>query len=194
MAELYAIAGTVERARFMLQAGVPYLQLRFKERPLAPHRDEIVSWLRRFSKTRLIINDDLAFAVEVGAWGAHLGQEDAMRYAPADLRRAPLKLGISTHDDGEIRRALELGAAMIGFGPVFATDTKALAHAPRGVARLSEVVRASPVPVIAIGGIAPENLTPVVETGVALIAMISALERFRSAEALAALMAALRGG
>jgi thiamine-phosphate pyrophosphorylase len=61
------------------------------------------------------------------------------------------------------------------------------------VARLGEVVRISPVPVIAIGGIAPENLTPVVRTGVALIAMISALERFRSAEALAALMAAMRG-
>jgi thiamine-phosphate pyrophosphorylase len=82
---------------------------------------------------------------------------------------------------------------MIGFGPVYATGTKALAHAPQGVARLREVVRVSPVPVIAIGGIAPENLTPVMETGVALIAMISALERFQTAESLAALMAAMRG-
>ena len=194
MAELYAIVGTLERARFMLEAGVPYLQLRFKERPLAPHREEIAAWPARYPGTRLIVNDDLAFALAVGAWGAHLGQQDLMRYAPGELRRATLRLGISTHDDGEIRRALELGAALIGFGPVYPTGTKPLAHAPQGVARLGEVVRSVPVPVVAIGGITPENLAPVVRTGVALVAMISGLERFQTAEALAGLMAALRGG
>jgi thiamine-phosphate pyrophosphorylase len=193
MSELYAIVGTLERARFMLDAGVPYLQLRFKERPLAPHREEIAGWPRRYPRTRLIINDDLAFAIAVGAWGAHLGQEDAMRYAPAELRRAPLKLGISTHDDAERARALEWGAALIGFGPVYPTATKDVRHAPQGVERLREAVRTSLVPVIAIGGITPANLALVVAAGPAMIAMISALEPFQTTQALQELMDAMRG-
>ena len=193
MADLYAIAGNVERARLMLEAGVPYLQLRFKDRPLSPHRPEIAAWPARYPRTRLIVNDDLAFAIAVGAWGCHLGQEDTMRYAPGDLRRAPLQVGISTHDDAEIARALELGAAMIGFGPIFRTGTKSVSHAPQGVARLAEVVRAVSLPVIAIGGITPENLAPVVETGVAMVAMVSALDRYDTPESLGPLMAALRG-
>ena len=115
-----------------------------------------------------------------------------MRYAPSDLAGAPLRVGISTHTDEEIRRALELGAAAIGFGPVFATATKTLAHEPQGVTRLREVVAQAPVPVVAIGGIGPEHLLPVAETGVAMIAMISALERFADSASLASLMAAMK--
>ncbi len=192
MAELYAIVGTLERARLMLAAKVPYLQLRIKDRPLAPHINEIAAWAQEFSATRLIVNDDLELAVSAGVWGVHLGQEDVMRYAPSDLAGAPLRVGISTHTDEEIRRALELGAAAIGFGPVFATATKTLAHEPQGVARLKEVVAQAPVPVVAIGGIVPENLLPVAETGVAMIAMISALERFADRASLASLMAAMK--
>ena len=176
MAQLYAIVGEIERARWMLEAGVPYLQLRFKERPLAPHRDEIASWPARYSATRLIVNDDLDFALSVGAWGVHLGQEDLLRYAPAQLRQAPVKVGISTHDDAEIRIAREKGAALIGFGPIFPTGTKTVTHGPQGLARLREVVRQVPLPVIAIGGIGADNAREVADTGAAMIAMISALD------------------
>jgi thiamine-phosphate pyrophosphorylase len=188
MARLYAIVGSLERARFMLGARVPYLQLRFKDRPLEPHREEISGWPARFPDTRLIINDDMDFAIRVGAWGVHLGQEDLLRYAPAQLRDARLKLGVSTHDEREIARALELGAALIGFGPIFATGTKALTHAPQGLARLREVVLTAPVPVIAIGGIHAGNAREVADTGVALIAMISGLEALTTAAELQSLM------
>jgi thiamine-phosphate pyrophosphorylase len=188
MAQLYAIVGTLSRARWMLEAGVPYLQLRCKDRPLAPHRDEIAAWPARYPATRLIVNDDLEFALSVGAWGVHLGQEDLLRYAPAQLRQAPLKVGISTHDDAEIRIAQEWGAAMIGFGPIFPTGTKAVTHGPQGIARLREVVQKVPLPVIAIGGIGAENAREVADTGVAMIAMISALDKIESAEALRELM------
>lgn len=192
MAELYAIVGGMGRAHWMLEGGVPYLQLRFKERPLAPHRDEIAGWVWRYPGTRLIINNDLDFALKVGAWGVHLGQEDRLRYALAHLRQAPLKLGISTHNEAEIAVARELGAAMIGFGPVFPTGTKALSHEPQGVARLREVVRSVPLPVIAIGGIGPANAREVADTGVAMIAMISALDRIDTHEELRKLMTAIQ--
>lgn len=191
MALLYAIVGSIERARFMLEAGVPYLQLRFKDRPIAPYRDEIRTWPGRYPRTRVILNDSVEEAIALNAWGVHLGQEDADRYLPEHLRAlqhdGPV-LGISTHDDAELARAKELGAAMAGFGPLFATDTKTLKHAPQGVARLAEAVRTAGVPLIAIGGIGEETLDAVADTGVAMIAMIAYLDRITTQAQLAALM------
>jgi thiamine-phosphate pyrophosphorylase len=191
MADLYAIVGDMERARLMLAAEVPYLQLRFKERPLAPHGAEIEQWATLFPATRVIVNDDLALALALRAWGAHLGQEDLGRYDRAAVRAAPLRVGISTHDDAEIARAVDCGAALLGFGAVFATDSKALTHAPQGVARLREVVAQAPLPVIAIGGIGAAELDAVADTGVPMVAMISHLDRCADAPALRALMARL---
>ncbi|MBI4082339.1 MAG: thiamine phosphate synthase [Candidatus Lambdaproteobacteria bacterium] len=192
MAELYAIVGSMERARFMLEQQVPYLQLRFKEGPLEPHRAEIAGWPRRYRRTRLIVNDDPAFAESVGAWGAHLGQEDLERHPPERLRGLRLKLGISTHSDAEIARALTYSPALLGFGPIFATSTKDVKHPPTGVARLREVVARVPLPIVAIGGIGAANLDAVVATGVALVAMISYLDAITSRAQMEALLARLR--
>ncbi len=188
MADLYAIVGTMERARLMLAAGVPYLQLRFKEQPLAPHRDEIAGWAARHPATRIVVNDDLESALALGAWGVHLGQEDLARYDRAAVRAAPLRVGISTHDDAEIARALDYGAALLGFGPIFATGTKAVAHGPQGVERLRTVVAEVALPVVAIGGITGDGVDAVADTGVQMIAMIAHLDRYATAEALQSLM------
>lgn len=191
MADLYAIVGSIERARLMLAARVPYLQLRFKDRPLAPHRDEVAAWQGQFPDTRVIVNDDLEAALAAGAWGAHLGQEDLDRYEPEVVRAARLSVGISTHDDAEVQRAVAYGAAMLGYGPIFDTATKALKHAPQGVERLRAMVQGAPRPVIAIGGITGENLAAVVDTGVPMVAMIAYLDHFDDAAGLQALMDAL---
>ena len=188
MADLYAIVGTLERARLMLEARVPYLQLRFKERLLAPHRAEIAAWAADFPATRVIVNDDLEQALALGVWGAHLGQEDLARYDAATVRAAPLCVGISTHDDAEIARAREYGAALLGFGPVFDTATKTLKHAPQGLARLAQVVRAVDLPIVAIGGIGEAQLDAVADTGVPMVAMIAYLDRFQDPAGLRALM------
>lgn len=192
MAELYAIVGSMERARFMLESGVPYLQLRFKEQPLAPHGEEIARWPREFPRTRVIVNDDLEFALAVGAWGVHLGQQDVRRYYPSMLQHLPLYLGISTHSDAEIERALTYRPAMLGFGPVFATGSKTTAHAPQGVERLGGVVRRVPLPVVAIGGITPHTAGEVAATGVAMVAMIAGLADVTAPDEIAALVQGLR--
>ena len=140
MAKLYAIVGSMERARIMLNAGVPYLQLRYKDAPLEPHRAEIGQWAERYPKTRLIINDDLDAAVKLGAWGVHLGQEDLHRYPLETVRDSPLAVGISTHSEAEIERALACDPALLGFGPIFSTTTKQVGHAPQGVTRLQKMV------------------------------------------------------
>jgi len=186
MALLYAIVGNIERARFMLESGVPYLQLRFKDRPLAPLRAEIRAWKSRYPATRVIVNDSLEEALAVEAWGLHLGQEDADRYAPKRLQAlseggGPV-LGISTHDNFEFARAKSLGAAMVGFGPVFDTSTKVLTRKPQGVDRLASAVKEFDLPVIAIGGIGEDTLDAVADTGVAMIAMIAYLDRLSTYE------------
>ncbi|MBI3991967.1 MAG: thiamine phosphate synthase [Candidatus Lambdaproteobacteria bacterium] len=191
MAELYAIVGDMPRARFMLAGRVPYLQLRFKAAPLTPHLREIAAWPALFPRTRLIVNDDVAFAEAVSAWGVHLGQEDLRKHDPRALRGARVRLGISTHTDEEIAHALTFKPAMLGFGPVFPTTTKDVGHAPQGVPRLARMLRQVALPVVAIGGITPANLGAVVATGVAMVAMISALDGIASHDELRALMRAL---
>ena len=191
MAELYAIVGTLERARFMVQAEVPYLQLRLKEQPLAPLAAEIQSLVREYPGTRIIINDDLDFAERVGAWGVHLGQEDLTRYTPESIRGSGVRVGISTHSDEEITHAMTYQPALLGFGPIFPTGTKALKHAPQGLERLRGVVRQVALPIAAIGGIGETNLDDVAATGVALVAMIGYLDRITTPEGLAVVMSRL---
>lgn len=193
MAELYAIAGDMERARFMLRAGAPYLQLRFKNEPLVPWREEISGWCAAFPETRLVINDDLGFAEQVGAWGVHLGQEDLLRYSPERLAGAAPRLGVSTHSDEEIAKARKISPAMLGYGPVFPTSSKETKRPPRGVERLRHVVETVPLPIVAIGGIDGSNLDNVVETGVAMVAMIAYLDQFETPAQLQSLIARMRG-
>ena len=191
MSKLYAIAGTIERARLMLEAGVPYLQLRFKNRPLAEHRGEVAGWPAAFPATRLIVNDDLDLAEAVGAWGVHLGQEDLRRYPRARLVETPLQVGISTHSDEEIVLAVEYAPTLLGFGPIFPTATKEVLHGPQGMERLREVLATAPVPIVAIGGITLSNMEKVAQSGVAMVAMIGQLERVESAREVKALMGRL---
>ena len=73
----------------------------------------------------LVVNDRVDIALAVGADGVHLGQTD-LRIA--DARRiagARLAIGVSTHDNAQVQAACAAGADYIGFGPVFATATKA---------------------------------------------------------------------
>ena len=182
MAELYAIVDSPQRARFMLEAGVSLVQFRLKSSPLAPHIGEISALTREFPASRIIINDDLEFALKAGAWGVHLGQEDLARYNPGELLSTPLRLGISTHSDEEIGYALSFRPEMLGFGPIFSTSTKELAYRPQGVARLREVVAKSPLPVVAIGGIDRSNMKAVAATGVAMVAMIGFLDNLSEKE------------
>ncbi len=123
----------------------------------------------------VIVNDDLAAARL--ADGVHLGQEDAalvdLPAVRADL--ADKIIGLSCGTPGEADIANRLGVDYIGVGPMFATATKADAGDPIGVEGVAAVVRASAVPVVAIGGIDGSRLSAVRGSGAAMAAMISAL-------------------
>jgi thiamine-phosphate pyrophosphorylase len=159
-----------------LLASASVLQVRVK----AAGRDELYAvarWARsatRAAGALLVVNDDLAIAEEVGADAVHLGQGDLP--LPLARARTRLAIGVSTHDLAQVRAATAGGADYLGFGPVFATATKADPDPVQGLAALAEAVRAAGgVPVVGIGGITPSRAAGVAATGAAAACAIAAV-------------------
>nr|HEX4316381.1 thiamine phosphate synthase [Kofleriaceae bacterium] len=123
----------------------------------------------------LVVNDRVDVALAVGADAVHLGQTDL---PIADARRIAggrLAIGVSTHDVAQVRAATAAGADYLGFGPVFATRTKANPDPVQGLAGLRAAVAATHLPVVAIGGIAPADAAAIYATGAAAICAIRAV-------------------
>lgn len=154
-------------AEICVARGVKMLQLREKgldDKALLAAAAEIMS-VTRGTETLFVMNDRADLAFLAGADAVHLGQGDV---SLADARRIVgngTRIGLSTHSPEQARGAIADGADYIGFGPVWPTPTKAVPDPAVGLAQLAEVVAFSPVPVVAIGGIFPENLDGVLATG-----------------------------
>ena len=161
--------------RAALDGGVRAVQLREKDlegRALYHLAVQLRELTARY-QARLLINDRVDVALAVEADGVHLGQTS---FPVAIARRllGPGKLiGVSTHNPEEIAAAA--GADFLVFGPVYATPSKAKYGEPQGLARLRQAVALSPSPLLAIGGIAIEQVADVLSTGAHGIAVISAL-------------------
>ncbi len=123
----------------------------------------------------LLINDRVDVAQALDAAGVHLAGHSL---SPALARRVlgPDKLiGVSTHSLDDARKAVGEGADFVVFGPVFDTPSKRQYGTPQGLQRLAEVVARVTCPVIAIGGIDPDNVSQVLQTGAHGVAMIRAV-------------------
>lgn len=173
-------------------AGASVLQVRIKPSRLVDGEPEpvattaeIVSAARMARRVTaehgalLIVNDRLDIALAVEADGVHLGQDDLpLADARALLDRIgwtrPFLIGISTHDQAELSAALAGGADYVGYGPVFATSTKANPDPVQGIDRLQRAVStAGDVPVVGIGGIDRDNAALVAATGAAAACCIA---------------------
>ncbi|MCK9380309.1 MAG: thiamine phosphate synthase [Sulfuritalea sp.] len=163
-----------------LDGGAPFVQYRNKmaSRPL--RRAQAAEMLRicRASGAKLIINDDVWLAVEIGADGAHLGRDDAPGGSLAAARDAlgPKRiLGVSCYNElarGE--QAAAAGADYLAFGSIFPSRTKPGAvRAPLEL--LGEARRRFGLPVAAIGGITLDNAAQVIAAGADMLAVVSDL-------------------
>ena len=123
----------------------------------------------------LIVNDRVDVALASGADGVHLGQDDFPIDRARELLGPDAVIGGTAKTLGQVRRAASEGADYVGFGPIYATGSKADAGDVKGLERLSEVSRASPIPVIAIGGIGGSTAADVIRAGAHGIAVISAV-------------------
>jgi thiamine-phosphate pyrophosphorylase len=172
---LYAITpegpGLEGKVRAALEGGVALLQYR-RRQGSAAEAQRIAALAREFG-VPLVVNDDVALALEIGAQGAHLGRADG------DLRRArerlgPRILGASCYNElARARVAVAAGADYVAFGSVFLSATKP--HAVRAPLELFRGARGLGVPLAAIGGITLENAPALVAAGADLLAVISDL-------------------
>ncbi len=153
--------------------GIKMLQLREKnlsDRELI----EAGKTLRRITRgtsTKLVINDRPDIAVICDADYLHLGQDD-MPVEEARKIVGKMKIGLSTHSIAQAKEALKQNPAYIGFGPVYPTNAKARPDPPVGTTQLKEVLAFANVPVVAIGGIFPDNIQEVLDAGAKNIAMV----------------------
>ncbi|MGP6489957.1 thiamine phosphate synthase [Duffyella gerundensis] len=175
---LYPVVDSVEWIERLLSAGVRTIQLRIKDRSSIDVEPAIVAAIALGKKyaARLFINDYWQLAIEHQAYGVHLGQEDLEVADLQAIQQAGLRLGISTHDDAELDRALALRPSYIALGHIFPTQTKAMPSAPQGISELQRhLARLGEIPTVAIGGISLARAPEVLATGVGSIAVVSAI-------------------
>jgi thiamine-phosphate pyrophosphorylase len=165
-------------AEEVLAAGAPWLQLRAKDLGGAAFLDLARALVRLASRHggKVIVNDRLDVALASGASGVHLGQEDLPpRAARERVRGREMVIGVSTHSVAQAVAAVAEGADYVGFGPMYATVSKANPLPARRATDLRAVREAIPVPIVAIGGITGETAAEVLRAGASSVAIISAL-------------------
>ncbi len=158
-----------------IDGGANVIQLREKDLPAA-ELFALAVRLREVTKNRalLLINDRVDVAQACGADGVQLPENGLpMSVARWVLGRHAL-IGQSVHDVEAAKRAEADGADMVIVGPVYKTTSKPDAK-PVGTALVKEVAEAVALPVIAIGGIKPENAGEVIRAGAAGVAVITAV-------------------
>lgn len=160
-------------AKKCVENGIKMLQLREKH---LPDRElvKIAKEIRDITKgtdTAFVINDRPDIAAICDADYLHLGQDDITM---EDARKivGDMKIGLSTHSIQQAKDALAKNPDYIGFGPIYPTNAKANPDPPVGTEKLKEVLGFANIPVVAIGGIFPENIQEVINAGVKNFAMV----------------------
>ena len=175
---LYPIFDRAHWLERILPLGVRIAQLRIKDLEGDALKAEIALAIKiaRSHNCQLFINDYWQHAIELGAYGVHLGQEDIDDADLNAISKAGLRLGLSSHCFYEVARAKTINPSYIAFGPVFETQTKDMPWIPQGPQGLRYWRAHLPdTPMVAIGGIHGERFTDVKATGVDSIAMITAI-------------------
>ncbi|CCG85551.1 thiamine phosphate synthase [Erwinia piriflorinigrans] len=183
---LYPVVDSVEWITRLLDAGVRTLQLRIKDRTEQEVETQVAEAIALGNRyqARLFINDYWRLAVKHQAYGVHLGQEDLDIADLDSIHAAGLRLGLSTHDEAELDRALAVRPSYIALGHVFPTQTKEMPSAPQGLEALTRYVKRLPgISTVAIGGISLERAPAVLATGVGSIAVVSAITQARDWQA-----------
>ncbi len=172
----YPIFDHVSWLQRMLPLGVKLVQLRIKDCPPAALRADIRAGLalaQRHGAT-LVINDHWQIAIEEGAQWLHLGQEDLDTADLPAIRRAGLKLGLSTHDHAELDRAMALSPDYIALGPVYPTILKKMKWHQQGLDRVSEWKKlVGNIPLCAIGGMSVERAEGAFQAGADIVAAVT---------------------
>ena len=155
--------------------GLAFAQIRIKDK--AP--DEVASLVEAsVQKARkynciLVVNDHWQTAIRSGAEWVHVGQEDLDTVDLDAIRKAKIRIGISTHTEEELDRALACGPDYVALGPIFSPRGKQVAFDPQGLAPLRLWKSKLKIPLIAIGGIRLEQALDVYAAGADTICVVT---------------------
>jgi hydroxymethylpyrimidine kinase/phosphomethylpyrimidine kinase/thiamine-phosphate diphosphorylase len=195
---LYAVVDSAAWVERVLAAGVRTVQLRIKEGPRDPLGREVQRCVQaaRQAQAQLFINDHWQLAIEHGAYGVHLGQEDLLTADMDAIRKAGLRIGLSTHSYWEVCRARAWAPSYIACGPIHATTTKDMPWRPQGPGNLAYWCRTLREPVVAIAGMDAQRSHEAVRCGAAGVAVLRGIVQAddpeRVIDALQAAIAAAR--
>jgi thiamine-phosphate pyrophosphorylase len=170
-------AGWIQR---LVPAGVKLVQLRIKDLPEQQLRAQIRAAREccGANAVQLIVNDHWQLALDEECDFVHLGQGDLDSADVPALRRAGVRLGVSTHDDAELERALRLQPDYVALGPIYPTLLKVMSWAPQGLARITQwKARLGATPLVAIGGLTLERLPGVFAAGADVAAVVTDIVR-----------------
>ena len=180
---LYAITQTKNKTTDIIineviaaiKGGAVIVQFRDKEPLDAIYlADQLVKVCHEY-KVPLLINDDIELAIKVGADGVHIGREDGAISEARDRLGADAIIGVSCYNFVEQAfGAQEQGATYVAFGRFFPSSSKPLA-APAELDTLRKAKFLLDIPIVAIGGILPENGGPLLTAGADLLAVIGGL-------------------
>jgi thiamine-phosphate pyrophosphorylase len=183
---LYGVMPDADWVKRMVDAELPTVQLRFKSEDKFNIRKQIREAVEaaKDSKTLLFINDYWEQAIDAGAYGVHLGQEDMTTANLDEIRASGLRLGLSTHGYAEMIYADRFCPSYIAMGAVFPTNLKKMATAPQGLGRLYQYAKLmSHYPLVAIGGIDQDSIRAVAKSGVGSVAVVRAITQAKDPKA-----------
>jgi thiamine-phosphate pyrophosphorylase len=172
----YLIVDSAAWIERLLPHGVRLVQLRIKDVSVERRREEIARSRDLCARhgAQLIVNDFWQDAIELSCDYVHLGQGDLDTADVAVIRKAGLKLGISTHDEAELARALTFAPDYVALGPIYPTILKQVPFAPQGLARLGEWrTKIGTTPLVGIGGISLARAKGVLDAGADSAAVVT---------------------
>ena len=166
-------SGWLER---VLPLGVKLVQLRIKDEA-GPELLPVVTRAQALCRTHgavLVVNDHWRVAIEAGCDWVHMGQEDLDTADLPAIRRAGLKLGISTHDHAELDRALALSPDYVALGPVYPTILKKMKWERQGLDRVTEWKGlVGDLPLVAIGGMSVARAAGAFRAGADIVSAVT---------------------
>lgn len=170
----YPIVDSVAWVARLAKLGVGTIQIRAKDLTHAQAVALVREALAAAGGARLVVNDYWQAAIEAKAQHLHLGHEDLATADMAAIRRAGLTLGLSTHDEAELDRAMSHDPDYVALGPIYPTTVKPMRAGPQGLARIAQWKKLiGATPLCAIGGITLERAAAVYAAGANSIAVIT---------------------
>lgn len=172
----YPIFDNTDWLTRLLPLGIKLVQLRIKDKSDDETRAEIIKGKALCEQygAQLIVNDYWQIAIEEKCDFIHLGQEDLDVADIKAIRAAGIKIGLSTHDNDELDRALSYEPEYLALGPVYPTILKKMKWTEQGLDKVTEWKKlVGDTPLVAIGGMSVERAQGAFDAGADIVSAVT---------------------